>query len=67
MKIRCRECDICGKRMDFHFRIRKPKVLFGYTELGMSNYDVCGDCFVELEVLIKEKKKQREASEDNHA
>ena len=52
MKVRCRECDICGKRMDFQFRIRKPKVLFGYPELGMNDYDVCDECFAELQVLI---------------
>lgn len=61
------ECDICGCRMDdyvIRFRIRRPKVKFGYPELGMKRYDVCDECFAELSVLIEEKLRKKENSND---
>lgn len=66
MKIRCRRCDICGMEMDgrdFQFWV-KPKVKFGYPALGMKHYDVCNNCFAELQVLIEEKIKRKESSEE---
>lgn len=61
MKIRERVCDICGARMwdtDLQFLV-KPRVKFGVPMLCMNNYDICDKCFAELQVLIKEKAKQK--------
>lgn len=61
MKIRERVCDICGARMwdvDLQFWV-KSRVKFGCPMLGMNHYDVCDSCFAELQVLIKEKAKQK--------
>lgn len=44
MKIRCRECDICGTQMgnyDCQFWLRpKVKVLWGAPSLGMKRMDI---------------------------
>ena len=61
MRIKERVCDICGASLgkrDFQFWI-KPKVKFGYPEIGMTCFDICGDCFAELQVLIQERTKQK--------
>ena len=64
MKVKCRTCDICGKQMEdfsLQFRIRMPRVRFGFPDIGLKRYDVCDECFAELSVIILEKKKEKES------
>lgn len=67
MKVRDRSCDICGRTKlwdtDFQFWLRKPKVWRGYPSFGMKKMDICESCFVELEVLIREREKAKEKQE----
>lgn len=62
MRINERVCDMCGARLwgnDFQYWI-KPKVKFGYPLIGMQWFDICEDCFAELQVAVKERIKQKE-------
>jgi hypothetical protein len=62
MRINERVCDICGARMwnmDLQFWV-KSRVKYGFPALCMKNYDICDKCFAELQVLIKERTKQKE-------
>lgn len=62
MRVNERVCDICGKHMgsmDLQFWIN-PKVKFGYPVLGMKCYDVCNQCFAEIQVIMQERTKQKE-------
>lgn len=56
MKIRYRQCDICGTRMgdcDCQFWLRpKIKILWGAPSIGMRRMDICNECFSKLEVYI---------------
>lgn len=71
MKVRCRQCDICGAQMggyDCQFWVRpKFKVLWGAPSIGMNRMDICDECFAKLEVyiqhpeLIEPKHEQSEA------
>ncbi len=68
MKIRCRQCDICGVQMgsyDLQFWIRpKVKVLWGVPLIGMRRMDICNECFAKMEVYIQHPEliKQKEDS-----
>ena len=58
MKINCRRCDICGIEIggrDFMFKIRIPKVKFGYPELGLKRYDVCESCWTKMTIEVLKK------------
>lgn len=56
MKIKCRECDICGAQMDgrdCQFWLRLPRVKWGAPIAGMRHMDICDECFAKMQVLIQ--------------
>ena len=68
-KIRYMECDICHEQMggwDLQFRIRRPKIKYGYPDFKMHRYDVCDDCFAALSVIITEERNKVKELRDKH-
>lgn len=66
MIVKCRECDICRKRMDkkdFQYHIRY-KVRGGRPFEGMFHCDICHNCFEDLGILIRRRKREHKTGID---